>query len=591
MMIKRISVFLVVLKLSVFSVFAQQEFNHPRGIITQKEVHEIREKVKREPFKTWFEKMEFTTVQAEKELDITDPYQSVFLAQKQAQLYVLTEEEIWAEKCWQTLQYVIRDSIYYNEPISRGLTRATQLFGTAVCYDFCYHAWNENRRKEVAEKLFQTMLTVNSNMGFSANYAMESNWNGVRWGSALLAALVYDDLEGKYDRNPALPFIWDIQKRLKDHIERNIFPGGWSAESLSYHVYNWSFIAPAMTALQNSSDNPVFELKNYAPHAVRTLWGWSSASVAIPHPGGRTTQPDLSDDDPQGSYLLTAFGLRLYPENQIPAIKWMHDYLLDVERIDDKRGNLFYSVCWYPEKIPAQNPEGLGWLTFTDESYGVSVWRNRFQDENDIVVAFNAPIKRVSGHKGPDNLTFRIIGNGNIWVTGAGRTGEIAGQTNLFPSKPLVGEKEPKGPQESHSFKTWKEGDRFFASAEGSSLGVKNHKRNIEVGFQNENGAVIKINDSSENGKIWRLNTPEFNEVEVLENGFILVSPNGSKMKVTAPADQIKGEISVTKVKYGGSTSEHNRGIGFGDQYWQFNKAVDIPCDGNLHVKIEINIG
>jgi hypothetical protein len=259
-----------------------------------------------------------------------------------------------------------------------------------------------------------------------------------------------------------------------------------------------------------------------------------------------------------------------------------------IKRIDDERGNLFYSVCWYPENIPAQNPEKLGWLTFTDKSYGVSVWRNRFQDESDFVVAFNAPLKRVSGHKGPDNLTFRIIGNGNIWVTGAGRTGEIAGQTNLFPATPSAKEKEPDGALESHSFKTWKEGDRFFASAEGSNLGVKNHKRKIEVEFQNENSALIKINDTSENGKIWRLNTPEFNEVEIVENGFILIAPNGTEMKVTAPAEQIKGQISVTKVRYGGSTSQHNRGIGFEDRYWEYNKAVDIPCKKNIQMLIEL---
>jgi len=57
MMIKRIPVFLIVLKFAVLSVSAQQEFTHPRGIITQKEVNEIREKVKREPFRTWFEKI------------------------------------------------------------------------------------------------------------------------------------------------------------------------------------------------------------------------------------------------------------------------------------------------------------------------------------------------------------------------------------------------------------------------------------------------------------------------------------------------------------------------------------------------------
>jgi hypothetical protein len=286
--------------------------------------------------------------------------------------------------------------------------------------------------------------------------------------------------------------------------------------------------------------------------------------------------------------MLTALGLRLYPEKQIPGIKWIYDYLLEVDRIDDERGYLFYSLCWYPDDIPVENPEKLGWTTFMDSSYGIAVWRNRFQDENDIVAAFNAPLQRVNGHKGPDNLTFRIIGLGNIWVVGAGRTSEIAGQTNLFLSKPTVSERLNAKLFESASFKFDKIGDVYFASAEGSCMGVENHKRRIDVEFQGENAAIIKIKDTSANGKIWRLNTPEFNEVEILENGFLLTAPNGAKMKVSAPKEQITGEITITQIAYGGSTSRHNNGIGFGNQYWEFTKAIDIPCGGNIVVTMEL---
>ena len=583
---KRILFILILLAFSQI-IFSQTSPVHPRGIIKASELEHIRNRLDNEPYKTWFEKIKTTTQKAEQEVDHSDPYSVSYLALKQAQMHILTGKNSWAEKCYATLQRVIHDSIY-NDPISRGLTRATMLFCTAMSYDFCFNAWDENQRKEVAEKLFQTMLTVNSNMGFSANYAMESNWNGVRWGSAMLAALVYDDLEGNYERNPAFPFIWDIQKRLQDHIARNVFPGGWSAESLSYHVYNWSFIGPALAALQNSNETAAFKLENFAPHAVESLHGWSTSTVSIKHPAGKGIQPDLSDDDPQGNYLLTALGLRLYPENQVPAIKWMHDYLLDVDRIDDERGYLFYSLCWYPEDVKTVNSEKLGWTTFVDSTYGIAVWRNRFQDENDIVVAFNAPLKRVNGHKGPDNLTFRIIGLGNIWAVGAGRTNEIAGQTNLFPSKPADSERVETKKYESHSFEYGKKDNVYFASGEGSCMDVKNHQRKIEVEFTNENSAVIIIEDTSENGKIWRLNTPEFNDVEILKNGFILTAPNGSKMEVTAPSTQITGEISFSKVNYGGSTSRHNNGIGFGDQYWRFNKAIDIPCNRNIEVNIEI---
>lgn len=80
---------LIISGLILFSylISAQNEFVHPRGIITQEEVKIIHEKIKWEPFKTWFEKIMTTTVQAVKILDKSDPYQTTFLAQKQAQLY------------------------------------------------------------------------------------------------------------------------------------------------------------------------------------------------------------------------------------------------------------------------------------------------------------------------------------------------------------------------------------------------------------------------------------------------------------------------------------------------------------------------
>jgi hypothetical protein len=90
-----------------------------------------------------------------------------------------------------------------------------------------------------------------------------------------------------------------------------------------------------------------------------------------------------------------------------------------------------------------------------------------------MIVAFTAPLKRIRGHKGPDNLTFRIIGLNNLWVTGAGRTGQIAGQTNLFSSKPGKRDGSPEGSIESRSFKAWKERAIFYSSAEGSCMRVK----------------------------------------------------------------------------------------------------------------------
>lgn len=588
MSVLRFTISLILSFIGPSILLAQDEFIHPRGIITQDEASIIQQRIKKEPYKTWYGRIERSAQQAEKNLDTGSAYETSYLAIKQAQLYILTLDEKWAEKCSTTVEYIINDPVYFNDPISRGLTRAAQLMAVAMSYDLCYNAWDESQRKRVNEKLFRTMLNTNSNMGFSANYSLVSNWNGVRWGAALMAALVYDDFDKKYRKNPALPFIWDIQKRLQDHISQNVFPGGWSAESFGYHQYNWSFIGPAIIASQNDNDHPHFKLENFAPNALNSMWGLSTATLSLPRPGGKGIKPDFSDDNANAGNALTAMSLRLYPEKQIPALKWMHDYMIGRGEFDDPRAYLFYSICWYPDNIKAQNPEHSGWQSFVDESYGMMVWRNRFRDEKDIVVAFNAPLKRVAGHKGPDNLSFRILGLGNLWVTGGGRTGQIAGQTNLFPNTPEIDQRTPGKLPASTDFEHGRNGKVGFASARGSCMGVEDHRRIVFTEFFQSGEAIVKISDHSVNGKIWRINTPEFNEVEILENGYILTAPNGSKMKVTAPADQIKAAIKVSKVRYGGNTQQHNFGIGFGDRNWLYTKAIDIPCEGNIDVNIEL---
>jgi hypothetical protein len=66
---KRLFVILFFL-LPELQIYAQQAHIHPRGmIIAQKEVIEIREKSKHEPFKSWSDIMRSTTLAAEKEIE------------------------------------------------------------------------------------------------------------------------------------------------------------------------------------------------------------------------------------------------------------------------------------------------------------------------------------------------------------------------------------------------------------------------------------------------------------------------------------------------------------------------------------------
>ena len=557
---------------------------HPRGLITAREVPALRQRVEQEPFLTIFQILQNQTEILQKEVstDNTFPeYAAPKLAAHQSFLYLLSGEEEWAQKAYENLSAIFRESTIFKNPVSRGLTRANMLQKIALAYDFCYNAWSQEQRDEVNRQLYKLTYSVQANMGFDANYSLVSNWMGVRWGSSMLASLVWDNPTPD-EPSIASPLLWDASNRLRDHLEEIMLGNGWNAESIDYHAYNWSFIGPALIAFQNHQNNsaPV-ALELFAPQAINTMQAIATAAVSIETtPGQHGMKPDLSDDHLSLGGDLFSMNFRLYPPYQIPALKWMHDYLGEES---------FYNILYYPTDVEAVNPAQLGWLSYSDPEQGVAIFRNRFQDENDIVATFNTSATRVKGHWGPDVNTFRITGLGAPLVVGAGRTSLMAGQTNLFPGPITPKDKGNRSSGEFLSFESHDDGNGY-SCGKGSSTGVVDHKRCFKVDYSGKSGAeaVFVVSDSSQNGSIWRLNTPEFNTIETHENGFTITTPGGASLrghvlKVNRPL-----RLQTGQVKYGGETVNHNTGINYRGGNYKYNNWVDIENEGNIVVVLTL---
>ena len=553
---------------------------HPRGLVTAEEVPAIRKRIKQKPFKGIFQEHQKETEALEKELASAnnfEVYKVPNLAAKQSYMYLFTGNERWAEKAYQQMETIFKDTIIFNNPVSRGLTRANMLRQMAITYDFCYPAWNQKQRDEVNRQLYKIAYSVHANMGYDANYSLVSNWMGVRWSSALFACLVWDN-PAPDEPSLATPLIWDGTKRLTDHLNEIMFSNGWNGESMGYHGYDWSFIGPALIAYQNHSNKPApATLEQFSPQAINTMWGYSSIALAIEtRKGSKGMKPDLSDDHLNIGGDVISLNLKLYPQEQIPALKWMHDYL-EIKSL--------YSILYYPEEQEALNPENMDWLTYSDPMQGIAVFRNRFQDENDIVAVYNTSATRVKGHSGPDVNTFRIIGLGAPLVVGAGRTGLVAGQTNLFPG-PVT--PEDKGNNSAGKFLSFesKEDGSGHACGKGSSTGVEEHIRCFLVDYSGKSGteAVFVVADSSKNGRIWRLNTPEFNSITTDKEGFTITTPDGASLR--GHVLQVKKPLNINtgKVRYGGETVRHNGGINYKGKKYKDNKWIDIENTGEITV-------
>ena len=557
---------------------------HPRGLITASEVPDLRQRVQQEPFRAIFQKLQKQTEILQNAVSTAGTFQEYAapnLAVHQSFLYLLSGEEEWAQKAYENLAAIFRESTIFNNPVSRGLTRANMLQKIALAYDFCYNAWSQEQRDEVNRQLYKLTYTVQANMGFDANYSLVSNWMGVRWGSSMLAALVWDNPTPD-EPSLASPLLWDASNRLRDHLEEIMLGNGWNAESLGYHGYNWSFIGPALIAFQNHQNNSApAALELFAPQANNTMQAIATAAVSVETIQGQYgMKPDLSDDHLSLWGDLFSMNFRLYPPDQIPALKWMHDYLGEES---------FYSILYYPNDVEAVNPEHLGWLSYSDPEQGVALFRNRFQDENDIVATFNTSATRVDGHWGPDVNTFRITGLGAPLVVGAGRTSLMAGQTNLFPGPVSPKEKGNRSAGEFSSFEAYAEGNGY-ACGKGSSTGVVDHKRCFIVDYSSKSGAeaVFVIADSSKNGRIWRLNTPEFNTIETDKNGFTITTPEGASLRGHVLNVKRPLRIKTGQVKYGGETVNHNTGINYRGENYKYNNWVDIENEGTIAVVLTI---
>ncbi len=569
------------------------EFIHPRGLINVNDQKVIWSKFSGmghlNTLKTLEDKLPMRQLLQDDVISIKNAYAAGELLESFAYLYAITQDKKYADKVMALLERTITDSIVFHQPMVKGLTRAQLLKAAAIAYDLCYDALPTGRRVEYSRQILSAALSLQSVMGVEANYAQESNWMGVRYGTVLFAALVCDEPIVKgYKNSLSTALVWDARQRLKDHIQQNINPDGWTAESMGYHFYNWSFISPALIALENSKYLKGKAINQLAPHAVQSARAAATACINVEAAEGKGIKADLADDNLGVDADFFWYALRLYPAAQLAYIKWTAEYL---ESIVDVK-SLFLKMAFDDASVISRNPTEAGWLNFADPSQGVTVCRNRFKDSNDIVATFTVTAKRVKAHQSGDNLSFRILGLNNIWAIGAGRTALKAGQTNLFPEEQIPLDKSYEsgkvGRLISYEFEPDGSGN---TTGSGSCMGVLSHRRIFKVDYHTSTDAqaVFIVIDSSENGKTWRMNTPAFNQVLLQPDGFLITAPDGSSMKaVVISQTNTALKINISHIPYNGTTKENTTGIYFQGNKYKYSKAIDIGCDKNISVVLTL---
>lgn len=323
-------------------------------------------------------------------------------------LYQLTGDKKYAELGKQCFEKALeghrdRDRRYaFKAPF--GALRAGPALGwTALGYDLCYDGWDEEFRKKAALALAnydeqEAKKKINLPQLVQGSMPPFSNHFGMQVGGAALALLAVRNDPG-VDTKKIDTLLAQSEKAMLRNLTEGFGDGGFFAEgdgtgSMSSHIV-------FLTALQAWKVAAGKDFVTPRPNAQWAALKW--IFLTVPRNGqmdfwpkrGGYSQNIWSREGLSGAgYFAFPFGV--LPDDQKAALLWFYNHHLKVH--DDKKGTPFdtsnayphLAVCSFvnwPIGLKERNPAEVLPRSYRDSKWNFYAFRNRWQDENDIVVS------------------------------------------------------------------------------------------------------------------------------------------------------------------------------------------------------------
>lgn len=262
-----------------------------------------------------------------------------------------------------------------------------------------------------------------------------SNWIAIVKSGELIQHLTLYGDEG-YPNDQAERRILFLLNELKLHLDQTYGPSGYTQEGLGYLAYTLPILGPA-----------VYLAKHMGISIFDEVWSrpdWHNLALHVI--SFRKKRNSLQFGVSDSTYSYNGFIPFIFNStndmNIRAALKWFYDRTMGMNASSpdydgkDKSAALFY----YPYEIVAQHPSiafPRSTSMISDHIDGFYVFRNRYQDENDVLIALMNKNRRHGGWNAHETFGLSIMSHDTTWARMPGKEFHRYNLTRKF-STPLI---------------------------------------------------------------------------------------------------------------------------------------------------------
>lgn len=359
-------------------------------------------------------------------------------------LYQLTGDKRYAELGKQSMQLMLdgyrdRDGkARYSFRDPSGPLRAGPSLGwVAVGYDLCYDGWDEDFRKKVCDAIEHYNegrgMKLEDQVKGRSHFPASNHWGMQVGGGAMALLAITGDPEvqnqGRIDK-----LLKESEKAMIRNVTEGFGDGGYFAEgdgpgSMASHIIYLSALQAWKTSAGKDFITP-------RPNARWTALKWFLLTVpdpdklrnlrsGFPERGGYPHNIWARPDGVSGSGYFSIGYEAVLPQQRLALWALYHQW--GIKQWDEKNRTPFDTVGPYPHHSvlafvntplgeKGVKPEDVIPRYVHDTKHGFFAFRNRWQDENDIVISMLTKRSPARFRHGPDrNLVIQSHGKKSEW--------------------------------------------------------------------------------------------------------------------------------------------------------------------------------